>query len=79
MESRETSLSEMAMMYDKNCQKKKSAPSVSAVFMDAYMQAINDVQGILNAGGHTQVVRMMQRLVMSRNVEHQSWRQSNVC
>lgn len=46
--------------------------------MDAYMQAIDEVQGILNSDTDPKViVRKFQSLVMVRNNEDKMWRKAN--
>ena len=46
--------------------------------MDAYMQAIDEVQGILNSETDPKaIVRKFQSLVMVRNHENQMWRQAH--
>lgn len=71
-------LPEIAKWYDGVYQKQGRNPNREHIFMDAYMQAIDEVQGILNSDTDPKViVRKFQSLVMVRNKEDQMWRKAN--
>lgn len=71
-------LPELAKWYDGVYQKQGRKPTREQIFMDAYMQAIDEVQGILNSETDPKaIVRKFQSLVIVRNHENQMWRQAN--
>lgn len=71
-------LPEIAKWYDGVYQKQGRNPNREHIFMDAYMQAIDEVQGILNSEQAPKaIVRKFQSLVMVRNNENQIWRQAH--
>lgn len=71
-------LPELAKWYDGLYQKQGRNPNREHIFMDAYMQAIDEVQGILNSDTDPKViVRKFQSLVMVRNNEDKMWRKAN--
>lgn len=64
-------LPELAKWYDGVYQKQGRKPSMEHVFMDAYMQAIDEVQGILNSQTDKKaIVQKFQSLVIVRNHEY---------
>lgn len=71
-------LTELAKWYDGVYQKQRRKQSMEHVFMDAYMQAIDEVQGILNSQTDQKaIVQKFQSLVIVRNHEYKMWEKAN--
>ena len=71
-------LPDIAKWQEKLYERQRTTPSRVNVFMDAYMQAMNDVQSILNVKDTKKedVVHAIECLVISREHENKMWRQN---